>query len=77
MANLKEDILKAATPRMQQVGIRSVSVDDLCKELGISKKTFYVYFPSKDELVSEILHVHEQKMTREVQHLVADKTVVQ
>ena len=54
MANLKEDILKAATPRMQQVGIRSVSVDDLCKELGISKKTFYVYFPSKDELVSEI-----------------------
>ena len=77
MAILKEKILKAATPRMQQVGIRSVSIDDLCKELGISKKTFYVYFPSKDELVSEILHEHEQKMTREVQHLVADKTVVQ
>lgn len=77
MANLKEEILKAATPRMQEVGIRSVSIDDLCKELGISKKTFYVYFPSKDELVGEILHVHEQKMTREVQHLVMDKTVVQ
>ncbi len=77
MANLKEEILKAATPRMQEVGIRSVSIDDLCKELGISKKTFYVYFPSKDELVGEILHVNEQKMTREVQHLVMDKTVVQ
>ena len=77
MNDVKESILKAARPRMQQVGIRSVSIDDLCKELGISKKTFYVYFPSKDELVSEILHVHEQKMTREVQHLVADKTVVQ
>ena len=77
MNDVKESILKAAKPRMQQVGIRSVSIDVLCKELGISKKTFYVYFPSKDELVSEILHVHEQKMTREVQHLVADKTVVQ
>ena len=77
MNDVKESILRAARPRMQQVGIRSVSIDDLCKELGISKKTFYVYFPSKDELVSEILHVHEQKMIREVQHLVADKTVVQ
>ena len=62
---------------MQQVGIRSVSVDDICHELGMSKKTFYVYFASKDELVQAILHKHEQKMAREVQHLVADKTVLQ
>lgn len=77
MNDVRENILQVAIKRMQQVGIRSVSVDDICHELGMSKKTFYVYFASKDELVSEILHEHEQKMTREVQHLVADKTVVQ
>ena len=77
MIDVKENILKVATTRMQQVGIRSVSIDELCKELGISKKTFYVYFPSKDDLVDAMLHAHEEKITKDVQHLVANKTVVQ
>lgn len=77
MNDVRENILQVAIKRMQQVGIRSVSVDDICHELGMSKKTFYVYFASKDDLVQAILHKHEQKMAREVQHLVADKTVLQ
>ena len=77
MNDVRENILQVAIKRMQQVGIRSVSVDDICHELGMSKKTFYVYFASKDDLVQAILHEHEQKMAREVQHLVADKTVLQ
>ena len=77
MTDMKENILRVATPRMQQVGIRSVSIEDLCKELGISKKTFYVYFPSKDDLVDAMLHAHEEKITNDVHHLVANKTVVQ
>ena len=77
MIDMKENILRVATPRMQQVGIRSVSIEDLCKELGISKKTFYVYFPSKDDLVDAMLHAHEAKIAKDVQHLVANKTVVQ
>lgn len=77
MNDVRENILQVAIKRMQQVGIRSVSVDDICHELGMSKKTFYVYFASKDDLVQAILHMHEQKMAREVQHLVADKTVLQ
>ena len=77
MTDMKENILRVATPRMQQVGIRSVSIEDLCKELGISKKTFYVYFPSKDDLVDAMLRAHEEKITNDVHHLVANKTVVQ
>jgi AcrR family transcriptional regulator len=77
MIDMKENILRVAIPRMQQVGIRSVSIEDLCKELGISKKTFYVYFPSKDDLVDAMLHAHEEKIAKDVQHLVANKTVVQ
>ena len=77
MADIKHEIVKLSIERMKQVGIRSVSVDDICHELGISKKTFYVYFSSKDDLVEALLHVHEQKMANEVQRLVADRTVVQ
>jgi AcrR family transcriptional regulator len=41
-------------------GIRSVSMDDICRELGISKKTLYQYFGNKSELVR---HVLEQSFT--------------
>ena len=44
--NLKERILETATTKMTVAGVRSVSIDDICRELGISKKTFYVYFES-------------------------------
>lgn len=77
MVEMKENILSTATNRMQQVGIRSVSIDDLCHELGISKKTFYVHFQSKDDLVDAILLSHEKKMETSIQHLVERKTVVQ
>ena len=36
-------------------GIRSVSMDDIARELGISKKTLYVYVKDKDDLVTKVL----------------------
>lgn len=36
-------------------GFRSVSMDDLAAELGISKKTLYVCFPSKTALLEAVL----------------------
>ena len=51
----KVHIIKTAGELFFRLGIRSVSIDDICRELGISKKTFYVYFDSKDELVAQLL----------------------
>ena len=73
----KEQILKVAIERMQQVGIRSVSVDDICHELGMSKKTFYVYFASKDDLVQAILHKHEQKVAHDLDNALSKRTITQ
>ena len=36
-------------------GIRSVSMDDVARELGISKKTLYLYVRDKDDLVTKVL----------------------
>ena len=73
----KEQILKVAIERMQQVGIRSVSIDDICPELGMSKKTFYVYFPSKDDLVQAILHKHEQKVAHDLDNALSKRSITQ
>ncbi|MFH2143478.1 MAG: TetR/AcrR family transcriptional regulator [Bacteroidota bacterium] len=38
----------------QKYGIKSVTMDDIAKELGISKKTLYQHFTDKKDLVSKI-----------------------
>lgn len=52
-----------------RLGIRSVSIDDICRELGMSKKTFYVYFASKDELVEQMLQANINYMASKMEDL--------
>ena len=73
MTDMKEEILKVAAEKMQNVGIRSLSIDDICRLLGISKKTFYVYFETKESLVEEMLRRQEQMMTAKVMKSAAGK----
>src|SRR5512135_2513770 len=48
---VKERIQKKAHEMFLRYGIRSVSMDDIATQLGISKKTIYQFFSEKDELV--------------------------
>lgn len=52
-----------------RLGIRSVSIDDICRELGMSKKTFYVYFAGKDELVAQLLQSNIDCMSAKLREL--------
>ena len=65
MEQQKEIIVQLAFERFKQYGIKSVSIDDICRELGISKKTFYVYFKQKEDLIIETLNLmHEDHMAK-------------
>lgn len=55
MGNLRQNILKTAEAAFLRYGIRSVSIDDICETLHISKKTFYTEFRQKEELISIVL----------------------
>ncbi len=68
MENAQSQILKKSGEMFFKLGIRSVSIDDICHELGISKKTFYVYFASKDELVAQLLHVSIDGMANRMEN---------
>ena len=58
MKDERNNIIKTAGELFFRLGIRSVSIDDICHELGMSKKTFYVYFESKDALVEQLLQAN-------------------
>jgi AcrR family transcriptional regulator len=50
-ASMQERILATADRLFNGEGIRAVGVDKIAAEIGISKRTLYNYYPSKDELV--------------------------
>ena len=55
---MQERILETAGRLFYGQGIRAVGVDTIAAEIGISKRTLYNYFPSRDELVVAYLSRH-------------------
>jgi AcrR family transcriptional regulator len=53
----KERILQKAHELFMRYGIRSVSMDDIAAQLGMSKKTLYQFYTDKEELVDVVLSV--------------------
>src|SRR5258708_27036864 len=53
--SMKERILETADRLFYLQGIRAIGVDTIAAEVGISKRTLYNHFPSKDALISAYL----------------------
>ncbi len=57
---MKETILKKASEIFLKYGFKSVTMDDIANDLGISKKTIYKHFKNKASLVdSTISYLHK------------------
>ena len=64
MMEVKERILLRAHELFNKYGLRSVSMDDIAAQLGVSKKTLYQYYTDKDELVDAVfVAVMDQNQT--------------
>ncbi len=53
-------ILKAAAHLFYLEGIRATSVDAIAERAGVTKKTLYYHFASKDELIAAYLEARDQ-----------------
>jgi TetR/AcrR family transcriptional regulator, cholesterol catabolism regulator len=51
----RQRIVDAARVHFFSHGFRSVTMDDLAEELGVSKKTLYAHFPGKFDLLEAVL----------------------
>src|ERR1700751_4002906 len=54
-SDMNERILRTADRLFYLKGIRAIGVDPIAAEIGISKRTLYNYFPSKDALIAAYL----------------------
>ena len=53
---IKDRILTIAEEMFLKFGYSKVTMDEIAANLGMSKKTLYKFFPSKEELVREIIY---------------------
>lgn len=55
---IRDKILGQVGSMFMKEGIRSVTMDDISKALGVSKKTIYLYFENKADLLNHFMSAH-------------------
>ena len=71
-----ENIVQTASRLFVQFGIRSVSIDNVCNELRISKKTFYTHFLQKEDLVDAVLILKKKAQYERFEKLFKNKNAI-
>jgi AcrR family transcriptional regulator len=63
----KELILQAAYELFYRKGFARVSVDLIAEKAGVTKRTLYYHFKSKDHLLADVVHVHHELALAHIQ----------
>jgi TetR/AcrR family transcriptional regulator, cholesterol catabolism regulator len=56
-----DKIFAKAEELFLKYGVRSISMDDIARELGMSKKTLYIVAKNKEELIFKVLENHFER----------------
>ena len=51
---MRDKILFKASEMFLNLGFKSVTMDDIANEMGVSKKTIYTHFKNKTDLVEKV-----------------------
>ena len=68
MAETRTAILQRTEILFFKYGIKSVTMDDIARELGISKKTLYQFFDNKNDLLAQIMEVAEKRDIERIEY---------
>jgi AcrR family transcriptional regulator len=57
---MKEKIIQESTQLFFRYGLRSITMDDIARELSMSKKTLYQHFDNKNDLLMACMDEHDR-----------------
>ncbi|QAR31567.1 TetR/AcrR family transcriptional regulator [Ornithobacterium rhinotracheale] len=63
---MKEKVLSKAKELFRQFGYKTVTMDEVARQLGVSKKTLYELYASKDELVGAVVESLQEDIAQEI-----------
>jgi len=59
MSSEKEfQLIEGAMALFMRLGVKSVNMDDVARQLGVSKKTLYLHFKDKEDLIRRVIDAH-------------------
>ena len=64
--SINRRVRDAGREQFGRVGLRKTTVSDIARAAGIAKGSFYLFFPSKEALLLDILQEEEADLRREV-----------
>ncbi len=70
---MKTKIIQKANDMFLNLGFKSVTMDDLAFEMGISKKTIYTHFQNKTKLVAETMDYLFENICAGIDTIIAEQ----
>ena len=67
----KDQVIEAARELFHQFGFKKVSMDEIAAKAGVTKKTIYMYFSSKEELLKYFIQEEISNMEKIVEDIEA------
>lgn len=65
----EKNILEGAKNLFMQFGLKSITMDDIARKVGVSKKTIYQFFSDKNSIVFKSVHEHFSDHRKEIEHV--------
>lgn len=72
METQEKEIIEGSLAMFNKYGIRSVTMDDVAHELGISKKTIYKFFENKADLIQKCIGRLSASVSNSFEEAMAD-----
>jgi AcrR family transcriptional regulator len=66
-------LLQVASDSMVQMGIKKMSVDEIVKSVGISKGGFYLFYPSKEALIFDVIQTTQENIRKDLKQVLLEK----
>ena len=77
MQDTKSRILSEAETLFGKKGIRETSIDDICHQVGISKRTFYQYYRQKEDLIADFISIGMDKIQQDLDSFISQREPVE
>ena len=74
--DLRERIVTTASRLFQAQGVKQVRMDDVARELSVSKKTLYELFADKEELLLEVVKVISMGFHQNIKEIICSSANV-
>ncbi|HJB67966.1 MAG TPA: TetR/AcrR family transcriptional regulator [Candidatus Fournierella excrementigallinarum] len=69
---IRQDLVAVGLELMTKQGIQRTTVEQIYQKVGISRSFFYTFFPTKEDLVVEMLYLQQPRVVEHARRLLAD-----